>query len=112
MAELKALAQAITTGDQIKAVEFTKAYYKMYGKDAPPPSYWSGYCFDAVGILAAAAQRASERGELTRKSLRDTLAAFKKYKGVTGDISFEGSGTPLPRKASLVVWRKGEFVEW
>ncbi len=65
-------------------VAFVKGYVKRYGSF---PNMFAAQAYDAVGIMLAAIAKVGP--DVTRKTLRDAVAATKDYPGVTGSTSFD-----------------------
>lgn len=61
---------------------------------------------DAFGLLFQAISRSPR---LESQALRDNLAQIKNYPGVTGNISYQGSGDPI-KGAVILQIKNGKFV--
>lgn len=84
---------------------FTDGYTEAYGR---APDQWAAFAYDAVAIMAAAAEDVIEAGEpLTREALRDALDAMGPFEGATGATDFV-DGTPRKPMTILVI-RDGEY---
>ncbi|MFZ5633852.1 MAG: ABC transporter substrate-binding protein [Bacillota bacterium] len=69
--------------------EFLKKYQAKYNA---VPDAAGALTYDACRIIFQAIEKA---GSTDRKAIRDAVAATKGFKGVTGTISYEGSGDPI-----------------
>ncbi len=68
---------------------FVKAFRETYGRE---PNDISATAYDSVGLLLHAIQT---QGKFDAESIRAGLAATSGYAGVTGTISYQGSGDPI-----------------
>jgi branched-chain amino acid transport system substrate-binding protein len=68
---------------------FVEAYRRRFGA---PPSTGAALSYDAVSLIAEAIRSA---GGTDPESIRRGLAAMSEFRGVTGIVSFHGSGDPL-----------------
>jgi branched-chain amino acid transport system substrate-binding protein len=68
---------------------FRERYRAAYGHDPAMPA---AYSYDAVGLVLAAVRA---RGTTDSDALRDYLAGLRGYPGVTGWISYAGTGDPI-----------------
>jgi branched-chain amino acid transport system substrate-binding protein len=84
------------------AQKFIKDYETKYGKK---PDDVAALTYDAGGLLCAAITQA---GALDRKKVRDALAGIQEFKGVTGDMKFQGSGDPI-KSAVILQIKDGKF---
>jgi branched-chain amino acid transport system substrate-binding protein len=84
--------------------KFADAYKAMHGS---VPDDIAALTYDAFGLLAEALKKSAK---LDAQSIRDSLAAIRDYKGVTGEMQFsEGSGDP--RKGAVIMQiRNGNFA--
>ncbi len=71
------------------------------------PGQFPAQAYDAVNIMLAALERAHPN--VTRKSLRDQLAATKNFPGVTGDTTFDADREPAKKLVRAQV-KNGTFV--
>ncbi|MEM7354440.1 MAG: ABC transporter substrate-binding protein [Acidobacteriota bacterium] len=79
-----------TTGLTSAAADaFTHAYRQAF--DHPPRSV-SGVVYDALGLVFRAIENA---GSVDSQLIRDQLASLTDYRGVSGKVSFQGTGDPL-----------------
>ena len=74
--------------DNPAAADFLQRYREVYHSD---PVNMAALTADALGMLLNAAQRTQQP---TPAALREQLAGLTNYPGITGSISFEGSGDP------------------
>lgn len=79
-----------------KAKAFITTFSQMYADDVP--SELEANTYDALNLLLYAITSAKSTES---KAIRDALAATKNYHGVTGFISFNGSGDPT--KSAIIV---------
>jgi len=79
-----------------KVLDFIAKYKKLFNNEIPDSMAVLGY--DAVMVLLDALNRSTT---LTRKDIRDALAATKNFKGVTGVISIDKDRNAS--KAAVVV---------
>ncbi len=84
------------------AQKFIKDYETKYGKK---PDDVAALTYDAGRLLC---QAITQAGVLDRKKVRDALAAVKEFKGVTGDMKFQGTGDPI-KSAVIIQIRNGKF---
>jgi branched-chain amino acid transport system substrate-binding protein len=77
---------------------FIRAYRQEYGR--APENAFAALGFDALGMLAAAINRA---GTTAPSSLGQALAQTKNYPGVTGNISYRPGHAPLKPVAIMGV---------
>jgi branched-chain amino acid transport system substrate-binding protein len=84
------------------AQKFIKDYEAKYGKK---PDDVAALTFDAGGLLCQAITQANS---LDREKVRDALAAIKEYKGVTGEMKFQGTGDPV-KSAVILQIKNGKF---
>jgi branched-chain amino acid transport system substrate-binding protein len=78
-----------------QASVFIKAYQQSYNKK---PSDIHANTYDAFGLLFQAIERA---GSADPDAIRDQLATTTAYHGVTGEITFSGSGDPV--KSAVII---------
>lgn len=71
-----------------RAADFAARYRARFGE---APAMSAAATFDAVGLILEAARSA---GSPAPARLRDALAGVRNYPGVTGAISYRGSGDP------------------
>lgn len=83
-----------TTGSR----ELVKTFRKRY-PNADHSSLMLPLTFDALRLLADAVRRA---GTLDRENIRQALARTQNFQGVTGPITFDASGDPVSRTASIL----------
>ncbi|MDF2368056.1 ABC transporter substrate-binding protein [Sneathiella sp.] len=74
-------------------IAFRKAFADKYPDEEP--SAFSALAYDAVMLVAAAAEKA---GSLDVNAMRDALSTLQDYKGLTGTISYE-NGSRIPVKS-------------
>ncbi len=85
-----------------KAQRFIKAYEAKYGKK---PDDVAALTYDAGMMLCNAITQA---GSLDRQKVRDVLAQGKEFEGVTGKMTFQGSGDPV-KSAVILEVKDGRF---
>jgi branched-chain amino acid transport system substrate-binding protein len=66
-----------------QATDFVGSYQAAYGT---PPTTFAGHAFDAINMLAAAAQNVS--GDITSSSLRDAIERTSGFVGIGGGFTF------------------------
>lgn len=87
------------------AKKFIDAYTKQYGNI---PDDVAALTYDSMGLLFEAIKKSPS---LDRKVVRDSLATFANYPGVTGNIQFTaGSGDPV--KSAVIMQIKGDKFVW
>ena len=93
------------TADSASVRSFANAFFARY---AVEPEVYAAHAYDAVRVLAAAADRA---GSWDADELRNALLHIDNYKGATGRLAFDRKGDVVqyPR---LYVVRGGEFVAY
>jgi branched-chain amino acid transport system substrate-binding protein len=90
--------------ERTEAQEFVKAYEAKYSKE---PDEFVALSYDAMMILLEAIKKA---GSTDHDQIRDTIAATKDFKGVTGDLSFDEKGD-IPYKAvTFMVVKDGKWA--
>jgi branched-chain amino acid transport system substrate-binding protein len=78
---------------------FVRLYRAKYGADKTPPAYVAlGY--DATRLVADAVRRA---GSTDREAVRKALGATRRFEGVNGFFSYDGSGDNLEQKPNIFV---------
>lgn len=83
--------------DQSRAIQdFISAFKKANGSD---PSPIAAYSYEAVNIFVNAIRT---KNAATRKAVRDGLSATKNYQGITGSVTYSGSGDAVRKSVSLV----------
>lgn len=91
-----------SSSDAPKVREFVEKYEAKYGT---APDAAAALTYDAAYILFQAIQQA---GSLDREKIRDAIAATKGFEGITGTISYEGSGDPV-KPAVVLKIENGQF---
>jgi branched-chain amino acid transport system substrate-binding protein len=91
--------------DSAGARSFTAGFRERYGAE---PEVYAAHAYDAVRLLAAAADRA---GSWNADEIRDALLRIDNYEGATGRLAFDPKGDVVqyPR---LYVVRGGQFVAY
>lgn len=89
--------------DRPAAKSFIAQYQKKYNT---LPDAAAALTYDSAYILFKAIARA---GKATPKAIRDAIAATKGFIGVTGDITYNGSGDPV-KGAVIIRIENGKFV--
>ncbi len=98
-----------SAGAKGKTKEFIERYKKKYGY---VPDDVAALTWDSLGIVKTAIQNC---GKLTgnieqdRKCVRDAMAKIKKFKGITGDMTFTEDGDPIKCAVIVKISDKGEF---
>ncbi|EKP95316.1 ABC transporter substrate-binding protein [Thermaerobacter subterraneus] len=87
--------------DTPKVKEFVEKYKAKYGTT---PDAAAALTYDSAYILFQAIQRA---GSLDRPKIRDAIAATQNFEGVTGTISYQGSGDPVKPAVILKIENGG-----
>lgn len=82
-----------------KARKFIRDYQERYGKT---PDDVAALTYDAGSLILAALAQA---GTPDRQKLRDALASIREFEGVTGKMSFKGTGDPI--KSAVILQIKG-----
>lgn len=100
-------AAAGATGD-------TKVFIDRYtAKYGYAPDDVAALTWDATRIVLTAIQDA---GKLTgnvrkdRKAIRDAMAAIKEFKGITGNMKFDGQGDPIKCAVVVKIAEDGQFT--
>ncbi|MFA7669372.1 MAG: ABC transporter substrate-binding protein [Burkholderiaceae bacterium] len=91
--------------ERAQTQEFVKAYKDKYQQDVPANA---AHGYDAVLALAQALKNA--KGDYSRQSVRDQMAALEKVEGVTGTLTMKGKGD-ADRDVYVVQIRDGSYVE-
>ncbi|MFC6673287.1 ABC transporter substrate-binding protein [Marinobacterium aestuariivivens] len=89
--------------DEPKVREFVARYRERYERE---PTDIAALTYDGVGLLAAAVSAA---GSLEPGAIRDSLATLDRYQGVTGEVTYTGSGDPV-KSATILRVEDGRFV--
>jgi branched-chain amino acid transport system substrate-binding protein len=71
--------------------------------NAGEPGQFPAQAFDAVNIMLAALERAHGKGNVTRATVRDELAATKDFPGVTGVTTFDANREPAKQLVKATV---------
>lgn len=85
--------------------KFMQLFNKSYG-----PGEISAYvplAYDAVWLLADAMRRANS---LDPRKIRDALADTHNYQGATGRLSFNASGDPINKGASILKYQNNRWL--
>jgi branched-chain amino acid transport system substrate-binding protein len=90
----------LTSESSLKFVQFFRQTYNREPNDVAALSY------DAVNLLL---QVIKNQGKADPASIRDGLAGVKAYQGVTGNITYQGSGDPV-KSAVISQVNGGKFV--
>jgi branched-chain amino acid transport system substrate-binding protein len=86
---------------------FSEAYIELSGA-APGP--YSALSYDAVGLLLdAAGECIAVEGKPSRACVAESLAEIGDYDGVTGRISFDGTGQAIGREVYLYEMVEGQY---
>ncbi|OQY52250.1 MAG: hypothetical protein B6230_03140 [Desulfobacteraceae bacterium 4572_89] len=83
---------------------FVKRYGKKYGRANEPAI---ALTYDAVTLLVWAVERAAS---LDPEKIRNALAATKKFRGVTGYITFDENGDPIDKPAVILRFENNDSV--
>jgi branched-chain amino acid transport system substrate-binding protein len=86
-----------------KAKKFIAEYEAKYGKK---PDDVAALTSDALELLLKAIEQA---GSLDRAKVRDTLNNIKEFEGVTGKMTFPGTGDPV-KSAVILQVKDGKFA--
>ncbi|MEJ5329683.1 MAG: ABC transporter substrate-binding protein [Desulfobaccales bacterium] len=86
-----------------KARKFIRDYQERYGKT---PDDVAALTYDAGSLILAALAQA---GTPDRQKLRDALASIREFEGVTGKMSFKGTGDPI-KSAVILQIKSGKFT--
>ncbi|MEM9543804.1 MAG: ABC transporter substrate-binding protein [Cyanobacteria bacterium P01_E01_bin.42] len=89
--------------DNAKAIAFEKAFFRKYGYS---PDNGAALAYDAAHLLFEAI-RVGERTD--PESIRQGLLQIKDFQGVSGTISFQGTGDPL-KSATIVRIQDGKPI--
>ncbi len=89
--------------DNAVAKEFIAKYQKKYSM---VPDAAAALTYDAAYILAKAIEKA---GKADSEAIRDAIAATQKFEGVTGEVTYNGSGDPV-KGAVIIKVADGKFV--
>lgn len=85
--------------------EFVRHYSSQFG--SREISAYSPLAYDAVWLIVDAISRS---GSLDSERIRDALAATQNYHGATGQFSFNDSGDPINKGASILRFTDGKWV--
>jgi branched-chain amino acid transport system substrate-binding protein len=86
-----------------KAKKFIAEYEAKYGKK---PDDVAALTSDALELLLKAIEQA---GTLDRTKVRDTLNNIKEFEGITGKMTFQGTGDPV-KSAVILQVKDGKFA--
>ena len=95
----------VPTNPDPKVQEFVKKYKEKYGME---PDTFAALAYDQGYVLKAAMDAAAAKGEVTRESIREAMAASN-YKGITGTVTFDAQGDWV-RPYLYVTVQDGKFV--
>lgn len=88
--------------------EYAQAYKKAYGE--APTTAFGPYGYDAAMVAMLAIQKA---GKVDAEALQKALQVVAdKYKGVTGDTSFDENGMQVSETYQRVIYKNGELVPY
>ncbi|QEM67670.1 ABC transporter substrate-binding protein [Geobacter sp. FeAm09] len=89
--------------DRPASKKFIASYAKKYNTQVDAAA---ALTYDSVYLLVNAMEKA---GKLDSKAIRDALAGTKNFDGVTGVITYNGSGDPI-KGAVMIRVENGKFV--
>ncbi len=95
----------VPTNPDPKVQEFVKKYKEKYGME---PDTFAALAYDQGYVLKDAMEKAAAKGNITRESLREAMAASS-YKGITGTVTFDPKGDWV-RPYLFVTVKEGKFV--
>ena len=95
----------VPTNPDPKVQEFVKKYKEKYGME---PDTFAALAYDQGYVLKDAMEKAAAKGNVTRESLREAMAASS-YKGITGTVTFDAKGDWV-RPYLFVTVKDGKFV--
>lgn len=90
---------------RVETAEFTRLFKEVYGRT---PGVIEAQAYDAVKMIITLVGENS--GSLDRSELKTHLRALKNYRGITGNISFDGGGEAV-KKLFLLTVIDGRIVE-
>jgi branched-chain amino acid transport system substrate-binding protein len=99
----------VTIGTTGAAKEFIEKYKTKYGS---APDEIAALTWDSMGIIKQALKdcnRLSGDLDKNRQCLRDALVKIKDFEGITGKITFNGTGDPVKCAVIAKINDKGEF---
>ncbi len=102
-------AHFVAAGAQGAAKEFTDRYKARYGY---LPDDIAALTWDAIGVLVQAIKNTgglSGNIEKDREAVRAKLAQTKDFEGITGKMSYAGSGDPIKCIVVVRIGDTGEF---
>jgi branched-chain amino acid transport system substrate-binding protein len=76
---------------------FDASFEAVYGR--PPQNAFTGLGYDAVGLVASAIRRADS---VKPAAVRDAIQETRRYRGVTGTLSYEGDVKVPHKRVTLV----------
>ena len=79
---------------------------KFKAKYNEEPSTYAAHAYDTTNLILSAIRKAGA----DRKSIRDSVAGTKNFKGVTGTISFNPEGDRLPGGLAILQVKNGKYV--
>lgn len=89
--------------DRPEVVKFNESYLKKYGRI---PDVWAAQAYDAVKVIAEAANNA---GSISPQKIAAALRALKDWQGVTGIHNFDEKGDVVGKKVIVTVVKNGSF---
>ena len=95
----------VPTNPDPKVQEFVKKYKEKSGME---PDTFAALAYDQGYVLKDAMEKAAAKGNITRESLREAMAASS-YKGITGTVTFDPKGDWV-RPYLFVTVKEGKFV--
>lgn len=96
----------------IAGAEATPAYVNRYKEKygEPPLTVWGSYAYDAVWIVSMAVNYAQTTDP---EVLKDVLpVVVKRYRGVTGDKTFDKDGMQADEDIRWMIYRDGKLVPY
>lgn len=91
-----------TDADVPELQDFIKKYTSKYNN---APDATAALTYDAIRLLFAGVEKA---GSTDKKAIRDAVAATKDFKGITGNISYNGTGDPV-KSAVMIEITGGKY---
>jgi len=98
-----------SAGAKGKTKEFIDRYKKKYGY---VPDDVAALTWDSLGIIRTAIQgcgKITGNIEKDRQCVREAMAKIKKFRGITGDMTFTEDGDPIKCAVIVKISDKGKF---
>jgi branched-chain amino acid transport system substrate-binding protein len=105
----QAVFNFVNPGPTLK--QFIAKYKEKYGSSEPDT--FAVQAYDALRLIANAAEKSAEQGQITRKSIRDELAKTENFPGASqGSITYSPTRQLSNPELFTIVAQDGKFVPY